>query len=186
MSNEELVAFLKKNVIAVACVVASLAIGVTIYLRSDELPNAEKVFAEQNQKAALLAANIEDSEHLSDQHATLVSANQTIAGRMINVGQLAENEQYFYRIESDTSVKLQDLRQVPWSPPLKGAPKTTYTHVGFVLSAQGTYAQLMAMLRRLENGDHYCRILSCNIHPIAEVRGSTLQMTLALELLGVQ
>jgi hypothetical protein len=186
MSNEELVAFLKKNVIAVACVLASIAIGVTIYLRSDELPNAEKVFEDNAQKAALLAANIEDYEHLPEQHAALVAANQTIAARMINVGQLAENEQYFYRIESDTGAKLLDLRQVPWSPPAKGAPKTTFTHVGFVVAAQGSYAQLMDMLRKLENGEHYCRVLSCNLHPMGDVRGSTLQMTLALELLGIQ
>ena len=186
MSNEELIAFLKKNMIAVGCVVASIAIAATIYLRSDELPNAEKVFEDNAQKSALLAANIEDYEHLPEQHSTLVTANQTITARMINVGQLAENEQYFYRIESDTGVKLQDLRQVPWSPPVKNAPKTTYTHVGFVLSAQGSYAQLMDMMRRLENGEHYCRVLSCNIHPMGEIRGSTLQMTLALELLGIQ
>ena len=54
MSNEELLAFLRKNVICVACVVASLVIGGTIYLRSDELPAAEKVFADNAQKAALL------------------------------------------------------------------------------------------------------------------------------------
>jgi hypothetical protein len=50
MSNEELIAFLKKNLVAVGCVVASLAIGVTVYLRSDLLPEAEKVFAQNSQK----------------------------------------------------------------------------------------------------------------------------------------
>ena len=123
MSNEDLIAFIKKNMICVACVLASIAIGVTIYLRSDLLPEAEAVFADNNQKASLLAANIEDSEHLPDQHATLVAANQTIAARMVSVGQLAENEQYFYRIESDTGAKLSDLRQVPWTPARQGRPE---------------------------------------------------------------
>jgi hypothetical protein len=186
MSNPELSAFIKKNMICVVCVLASLAIGVTIYLRSDLLPEAEKVFSENNQKAELLAANIEDSDHLAEQHSTLVAANQTMASRMVSVGQLAENEQYFYRIESNTGVKLTDLRQVPWAPPVKGSPKQTYTPVGFVLTAQGSYAQLVDMLRKLENGEHYSRVLTCNIHPLVEVRGSTLQMSLALELLGIQ
>jgi hypothetical protein len=185
MSNEELIALLRKNIICVACVIASIAIGVTIYLRSGLLPESEKVFQENNQHAALLAANIEDSEHLPDQHAALVAANQVIAGRMIGVGQLAENEQYFYRLESDTGAKLQDLRQIPMAAQSKNAPKTAYVRVGFDVAAQGTYAQLMDMLRKLENGEHYCRILTCNIHPIGEVRGGTLQMSVALELLGV-
>ena len=186
MSNEELIAFLKKNVIAVACVVASLAIGVTIYLRSDELPDAEKVFEDKPKQGALLAANIEDYEHLPEQHATLVSANKTITDRMINVGQLAENEQYFYRLESDTGVKLQDLRQVPWTPPAEERAEDDLHACRLRPVGAGTYAQLMDLLRKLENGEHYCRVLSCNIHPMGEIRGSTLQMTLALELLGVQ
>jgi hypothetical protein len=186
MNNEELMAFLKKNVIAVSCVLASIAIGVTIYMRSGLLPQAEKVFLDQSQKAALLAANIEDSEHLPEQHAALVAANHTIADRMISVGQLAENEQYFYKIESQTGAKLSDLRQIPYAAPIKGAPKLFYTHVGFAVTATGSYAQLLDMLRRLENGEHYCRVLSCNFHPLGEGRGGALQMSLALELLGSQ
>lgn len=186
MTNEELVAFLKKNVICVACVVASLVIAGLIYMRSDLLPDAEKVFADNAQKAALLAANIEDSEQLPVQHSTLITANQTIANRMIFVGQLAENLQYFYRLESDTGVKLTDIHQVPWTPPARNAPKTTYTPVGFVVSAQGTYPQIMDLMRRIENGEHYSRELTCNIHPVGEGRGAPIQLNMSFELLGTQ
>jgi hypothetical protein len=186
MSNEELIAFLKKNVVAVACVVASLAIGLTIYLRSDLLPEAEKVFAQNAQKAALLAANIEDSQGLKDQHTALTASNQKIADRMVRVGQLAENLQYFYRLESDTGAKLTDLRQVPQPAPVKNAPKTVYTPVGFAVTAQGTYAQLMDLLRRLEGGEHYCRVLTCSVRPVEERRGGAIQMAISLELLGTQ
>lgn len=186
MSNEELFAFLRKNVVAVACVVASLVIGLVIYLRSDLLPEAEKVFAQNSQKAALLAANIEDSEQLKEQHAALVTSNEKISDRMIRVGQLAENLQYFYRLESDTGAKLTDLRQVPLQPALKTAPKTVFTPVGFAVTAQGTFLQLMDLLRRLEGGEHYCRVLTCSIHPNQELRGGALSMALSLELLGTQ
>ena len=184
MNQEELVAFLKKNAVAVACVVASIAIGLTVYLRSDLLPEAEKVFTDNAQKAALLAANIEDSEQLKDQHSALSAANQKVSDRMIRVGQLAENLQYFYRLESDTGAKLTDLRQVPQPMAIKGAPKTTYVPVGFAMTAQGSYAQLMDLLRRLEGGEHYCRVITCSIHPVGELRGGAIQMALSLELLG--
>lgn len=184
MTNEELIAFLRKNVICVACVLASILIAVAIYMRSDLLPDAEKVAADDAQQAALLAANIEDSQQLKEQHSTLVTANKTIANRMIFVGQLAENLQYFYRLESDTGAKLTDLRQIPWSPPGRNAAKMFYTPVSFVVSAQGTYGQIIDLLRKLESGEHYCRVLTCNIHPSSEMRGGPLQMSLALELLG--
>ena len=185
MTNEELIAFLKKNVISVSCAVASLVIGVTIYLRSDMLPDAEKVLAEKTQKGELLAANIEDSSQLKEQYASLLASNAQISDRLIHVGQLAENLEYFYTLESDTGVKIPDPRQLPGMPPAKNAPKTNFIPVGFTLTAQGDYHQLMDLLRRLEAGSHYCRVLTCNIKPIGEMRGGLLQMTLALDLLGV-
>lgn len=187
MSNPELLAFLKKNVICVTCVAVSIAIGVTLYMRSDLLPEAEKVLAEKSKQGELIKANIEDAHQLKEQYTTLVAANQAIANRMIRVGQLAENLQYFYRLESETGTKLMgDPRQIAWSPPPKNAPKTSYTPVGFAFVAQGTYAQVMDLLRRLENGEHYCRIITLNLRPNAEQRGSPLQISLSIELLGIQ
>lgn len=186
MTNAEFVAFIKKNVICVTCAVVSVGIGITLYLRSGELPDAEKVLGEKSKQGELIAANIEDSKQLKDQHAAIVAANQAIANRMIRVGQLAENLQYFYRLESETTTKYTDLRQIAWIPPAKNAPKTNYTSVGFSLTARGTYVQLMDLLRRLENGEHYCRVMTCNLRPNAEGRGSALAMTMNVELLGIQ
>jgi len=187
MTNAEFIAFIRKNVICVSCVVVSVVIAVVLYLRSDLLPEAEKVLAEKSQQGELIAANLEDARQLTEQHAAIVAANQLIAGRMIRVGQLAENMQYFYKLESDTGTKLTDPRQVPWAPPPKNLPKTTYTPVGFQINAQGNYTQIVDLLRRLENGEHYCRVITCNIHPSTEtVRGSPLIMIMSLELLGIQ
>ena len=44
----------------------------------------------------------------------------------------------------------------------------------------------MDLLRRLENGEHFCRVITCNIRPIADQRGSPLSMSLSLELLAIQ
>ncbi len=188
MSNEELVAFLKKNVIPVVCVIVSIAIAATLYYRSDVLPDAEKVLAQKTQQGELLAANIEDSNQppsLKEQHAAIVASNEAISNRLVRVGQLAENLQYFYQLESATSAKLTPV-QVPVPPPGKNAPKAFFIPVGFTLSAQGDYAQLIDVLRRLEDGEHYCRVLTCNVRPLTEQRGGPLLMTLSLQLLGTQ
>jgi hypothetical protein len=184
MSNEDVMAFLRKNVISVVCVLVSIGIGFALYYRNDNLPDAEKVLAERTKEGELLAANIEDSSQLKEQHAALVTANEAISARMIHVGQLAENMQYFYRLESDTGTKLSDPRQLSWNPPAKNAPKTTYTPIGFALTAQGDYAQVLDLLRKLESGDHYCRVISLNLRPQSDMRGGALLMTLNLDLLG--
>ena len=187
MSNEELLAFLRKNVISVACVVVSIALGFGIYYRMDLLPNAEKVLAERTQQGELLAANIEDSAQLKEQHAAIVAANEAIDNRMIRVGQLAENYQYFYRLESETNTKLTgNPRQIPLPPAPKNAPKTNFVAVPFALTAQGDYAQLVDLLRRLESGEHYCRVITCYLRPVSDMRGGQLQLNLNIELLATQ
>ena len=186
MNAEDLNAFVRKNMICVVCVAVSLGILVTMYLRSDVLPAAEGVLADKTKEGELIAANIEDSKSLKEQFGALVVANDAIANRMIHVGQLAENLGYFYKLESDTNTKLTDLRQLPWQPPGKNAPKTSFTPVTFSVTAQGDYPQLMDLLRRLEGGEHYCRILSCSLRPTGEQRGVPLIMTVSLDLMGVQ
>jgi hypothetical protein len=187
MTGEELIAFVRKNLIAVTCAAVTLAIGFTIYYRSDALPDAEKVLADKTKEGELLAANIDDSSQLKEQHAAMVDANQVISDRMIQVGQLADNLQYFYRLESETGIKILDLRQNPWVPPGKGAPKTFFTPVGFQVSAEGDYPKLLDLLRRLETGEHYCRIVTCDLKPVdSATRGGQLTISLTLELLGTE
>ena len=63
----------------------------------------------------------------------------------------------------------------------------------FNVGVQGTYAQLVDFLRRLENGRHFCRIQTAGFTPAAagtesaaaaSARSETLTLTLTLELLG--
>jgi hypothetical protein len=185
MTNEEMALFLRKNAISVSCAVVSLLIGVTLYYRSDALPDAEKVLATKAEAGELLAANIEDSAQLREQHATLVASNNAIADRMIRVGQLAENLQYFYRLESETGTKLTDPRQNPWNPP-KNAAKLNYTVVNFQLTAQGDYPQVIDLLRKLEDGEHFCRVNTCLLRPTATSRGGPISMVLSLDLMAIE
>jgi hypothetical protein len=186
MTGEELIAFVRKNMIVVACAVVTLALGFVIYYRTDALPDAEKVLVDKQKEGELLAANIEDSNQLKDQYAALVAANQVINDRMIEMGQLADNLQYFYRLESETGTKLLDLRQLPWTPPPRNAPKLNFTPIAFAVNAQGDYPKLLELLRRLETGEHYCRVLSCNLRPFdSATRGGQLTININLELLGV-
>jgi hypothetical protein len=184
MTTEDLVAFVKKNLISVACAVFTILIAALCYYRSDLLPEAQKVLDERSAKAALIAANIEDSAQLREQHARLVAANKLIADRMIHVGQLAENTGYFYRLESETGVHISDPKQSSWNPPGKGAPKTNYTWVGFSVSATGDYNQVLDFLLKLESGEHFCRVNSLLLRPVSEMRGGPMNINVSLELMA--
>ena len=186
MSNEEFIALLRKNIVAVACVVLCLALGGVAYLRSDEEPQAGKVLDERQAEGERLATNIENSAQLHEQLAALTAANDGIEGRIIDPVQLAENQRYFYRLESDTGTKITELRQLPPRPPPRGAPqRTAFIPVGFVVTVQGEYAAVMDFLRQVEGGPLYCHVTSCALRPVGSAeRGGPLLMSIELDLLG--
>jgi hypothetical protein len=156
----------------------------------DSMPLATAEMEAKSNEGQRLAENIKNSFQLPEQLEALKAANREIESRIIRVGQLANNQQYFFRLESETGVKLLDLRQAqpPRTAPL--AAKAGNQPVGFNVSVQGSYAQVMDFLRRLESGIHYCRILTAELNPVDDTvltgapRSNATRLTLNLELLG--
>jgi hypothetical protein len=125
---------------------------------------------------------------LPEQLARVTAASKEANSRLVRVGQLADNLQYFYKLEAETGVKFLDLRQT--TDAVRSA-KAGKIPVGFTLTVQGDYPLLFEFLRRLESGSHYCRVKSANVVPFDQGAGSggarsdASKLTLNLELLGV-
>jgi hypothetical protein len=95
------------------------------------------------------------------------------------------NSGFFYKLFTDTGVKQLDFRQMTSTTVTvpKGA-KSDFVPVAFSVSVQGTMAQVMDFLRRLEGGEHYCRVLTANCSSNAANRGGLLTLALSLEIFG--
>lgn len=183
MNNQELFALVKKNPISVGCGALALALIAGIYLRSDAIPEAEDILAQKTAQAERYALNIKFSAQLKEHLETLVSANKEIDGRIVRASQLGTNTQYFYKLQSDSGVKLLDFRQGTADAVAKG--KGTYEPIPFSVSVQGTLPQVMKFLRELESGTHYCRILTASCAGNAVARTQPLTLSLNLEMLGL-
>ena len=179
ISNEKALAFLKKNPIGISCFVLSVAIVAALYFRSDKVPNATVLLDDRNRENRILSSNIANSAQLKEQHETLATANQAIASRLINTQDRFVNLGYFSELEKAAGVTFLSSDQG-----LAGAPKNGFVAVPFKLTAQGTYEQLMDFLRRLEYGDHYCRIATSTIARGSSERPDLLILSLSVELLG--
>lgn len=182
MTNAELLAFVKKNPISVGCGLLALALTATIYLRAEAIPEAEEVLAQKTVTAERYALNIKYSAQLKDQLESLVGANKEIDARILRATQLGTNTQYFYKLQSDTGVKLLDFRQGTAGAPAKGK---SFVAIPFSVSVQGTLPQVMNFLRELESGAHYCRILTASCAGNAGARSLPLTLTINLEMLGL-
>ncbi len=184
MSNDELFSFIKKNPISVGCGVLSLFLAVGLYLRSTEIPEAEDILIQKTAMAERYALNIKNSVQLKEQADALAAANKELDSRIIRASQLGSNTQYFYKLQSDTGVKLIEFRQTTVViPPTKA--KTTYSPIVFNVAVQGTLSQVMNFLRQLESGTHYCRVLTANCSGNASARNQPLTLSLNLEMLGL-
>ena len=182
MTNEEVIALLKKHPVSVGCVGLSLALAAGIYFRGGELPAAEEELAQKSTESARLAANVKNAAQLKEQHEAVSLANKEIERRLVRASQVAINKQYFYKLEAETGTKV-TIQQSPVSLP-KGGVKTAFVFVPFSVTVAGTYPQLVDFCLRLESQAHYCRVTSatCSV-PITD-RNALMSLSLSLELLG--
>lgn len=177
MTTPELVAVIRKNPIIAIGGVLSLALAGAIYYRSGEMGQANADLEEKSAKARQYASNIANAAQLQEQFDALVAANKTIEARLIRGSEIGINQAYFYKLESESGVKFLDLAQSGRGTAAKG----NYAPIAFSISLQGEFTQVMAFLRALENGAHYCRVTggSCS-----GSRGTQITFMLSVELLG--
>lgn len=192
ISNEQLVAAIKKNPIVTVCIIVALVAGAGIYFRADAVPSSEAKLEELSKQGRRMSTNIKNAARLDEELQTLATVNEHVNQRLVDAGQLADNLQYFYELEASTGINLIDLRQVG-AAAIGRAPakKSLFTPVNFSVSLTGTYAQLIDFLQRLESGRHFCRVLTADFSPVYEGSGSAAAarpekqtLALSLELLG--
>ena len=183
MSKDELLAFVRKNPVGVGCGVLSLLIGGFAYYRSGQVPESEAELLQKSAEGQKLAANLNNANQLQDHYDALVGANKAIDARLARASQLTINLRYFYKIESETGVKLTtDPRISP--PSVKKDAKAAFVPLPCFLSVQGTLPQLLGFLRRLESGAHYCRVLTFSLAGSMD-RTAPLNLSVSVELLGL-
>lgn len=185
ITTEQISEFAKKNPVSVGCGVLIIALLATAYFRLELPGEAEAELEQKSNEAARLAANLKNATHLKEHFDGITNAQKQIEARLIQPKQLTTNSQYFYKLESETGAKLLDLRQSALSSAARKEIKGAYVPTIFTLSVQGDYSQVLTFLRRLENGSHFCRVLtaSCNTSS-AERAGGQLTLGVNLELLG--
>lgn len=177
--------FLKKHPLSVGCALLSVLLIAGIIYRRDAMPATVTDLEEKTAKGERLTANLTNANQLVEQRDAMAKVNALVAGRLVKASELAKNLQYFYRMEAETATKFIELRQQ--ASPTSVKPGNAYLSVPYTMTVEGSYLQLVTLLRRLENGVHFCRILNATITRGAGDPASTvspLTLTMNLELLG--
>jgi hypothetical protein len=168
----------KKYPILVVCGFLSIVFIGLLYFRSDLTERQQSEHDKLSDVSKRYLGNVSNASQLQEQLDFLIQANQAIKARSLNPDGLAENLQYFYRLESEVGIKYRDLR-----PGGKGGAKQSiYVPISYTVGIDGSFAQIITFLKRLEQGTYFCRITSAT----ATGSGSNVSLTLNLDLLGIK
>lgn len=181
MTGADILALIKKQPIAFGCGVVCLLCAVAFYFRMDAIDEARSAFEARDKESKAVSQNARHTTGLAEQVTEMQAAGKQIESRLLRASELALNAQIFYRLESETGVKLIDARQNPLAAPKPGAPKTLYVPVSFSVTMRGNYAQIWAFFRRLETGPHFARFDRLSL---SKSEGDSMNAVFTVELLG--
>jgi Tfp pilus assembly protein PilO len=171
----------KRRPLLFVCGALVVGLALAVYFRLGVRDEVEAKLAEREKVLLRLSNNAKFSAQLDNQLESLRKANAKIADGALRVGELARNQQLFFRLEAETGVKLLDLRQLAVAAPAKNATPPTYVAIPFNLTIQGDYAQIMNFLLRLDREATLARVKSGTISRPADGAQS---LALSVELLG--
>jgi len=186
IDTQSIVTSVKKYPILVICGVVGIVLLITLYMRSDLMAVQKAELDKYSAESSRHRANIANSAQLQDQLDFLIQANNAVRDRALSTGGLAQNLQYFYRLEADAGVKYLDIRPgstraASTSVGKPAAAAATYVPLNYIINVQGDFVQIISYLRSLEQGAYFCRINSA----MASGSGSIITVNLNLDLLGV-
>jgi len=186
---QNLVALWKKRPLVIGCGALSLALLAGSYLRSDRMSDLAGQLKTNEEEGNKILDNIRNGAGLAEQYEALTATTKDLESRLVRSSERARNQQYFYRIESDTGVKEINLQPAQAGQVPQKGPKTLYTGVGYTISVKGTFRQILDFLDHLETGQHFCRLVSATVAREGQ-RGAAeatnaITLTLNLELMGL-
>ena len=176
-SNSRLLYLIKRNPMGVIALLVSLALVAAIYLRKDLIPEQREQLNQITATSDRLSLNLKYASQLKEQLQEITQLNKAIDARLARVSESAANSGYFYQLETATGVKMEHSSSGP-----KGSG--ALVPLGFNVNVQGRYEQVFNFLRRLENGQYFCRINSVSCSGSGATANDLVSMRINLELLG--
>jgi len=187
LTLKDAVGFLKRYPIGVACGLLSVIAIAGYVVRNSRAGDLSDQLRSVEAQGAKIQGDVHNANDLVAQYSSLTAATKELESRLVQGSERARNQQYFYEIESETGVREISL-QPNSGDPKKGASGFCYG-IGYTITVEGNFQQLLGFVGRLESGPHFYRLLSASAlrrgERDASGTGSLISLTLNLELLGL-
>lgn len=154
------------------------------YFRMDLITDLESrhddVLDQRGQVDLNLVAGASLADHLEQMRAHFAD----LKARVVQPSELAENLNYFYQIDARTGVSAIDLKQN--APSDQPVPQNKLGPVGYSVSLNGRFAQIVSYFNEFEHGSRFYRLRSFRLERGRDANQAMVALSLNLELLGWQ
>jgi hypothetical protein len=183
MNGADLSILIKKHPIVVTCTLVSLISGVVFYYQGDTLEDLKSQVVDKAKQSQTVQSNVRNSVGLPQHVEGIQKATKQLESRLLKASQLATNLQYFYRLESETGVKITDVRQNQLGRSSGGA---LFVGVPYTVTFQGSFKNVMEFMQRIESGKHLSKFSTVSFSKAAgaEPQNGLLSVSMNIELLG--
>jgi Tfp pilus assembly protein PilO len=179
LAFQQFVEFVRGYRLVTACLVVLLILGGANYYFFHQ----RSELARQQDDARIIGERqlpvLASQPRLTAQNAAVVEAVELIERNLVVESDLTENLGYFYQLETNTRVRVDQLTQLN-GPIVQGNP---FKAVPFSMRVTGSYAQVMAFIRALETGPRLARIDHYDFTR-GEAKTGAVALDLTVELLG--
>ena len=176
---QQLLSAVRRAPFLVACFTLFVLLSVGNYFLWQRQQAITAQYDEVRRNGETMFSALSGYSRIIGQLATVDEALKQIDENLIAENDLAENQGYFYQLETLSRVRLTQLNQLSAQP----ADDSPYKAVPFSLRATGTYAQLIDFLRELESGPRQLRIKTFDFSR-GNAKVDNLVLGLTVELLG--
>lgn len=171
---------LRRRPFATACCAIACVLLLVLALRFSAVDTARAELARVESEGGQIEKNVRNAANIEDHLSHVKEGVAKFDARLITVDDVSGNQEYFYRLESVTGVRLSILR--PLGVPKSLDKNASYRPAGFNVVVEGDYAQVISFLRALEKGTHPYRVTDFTLQRASQQQETSAIVPIVLNL----
>ncbi len=188
MNTQELIAKIKQYPIVVGGVILSLILVGAYFTRSGGASALDAKINDMENQLKRFTVNFENSTNLEPQLEEMKTLSAELNERTMDGLQRGLNLDYFYQFERDSNLRIINVAQqegADTTGETVGKPKLErFDSIGFIVTAEGKYEDLLSFLYELQHDQYFVRIDSFSAQMASDALQDNIRVELRLEILG--
>lgn len=174
------IATVRRHPLSALCAIICISCGIACWYIAGNMKWLELEHKQVTQDTDLSQLSLISGPSVKQERLGALVITRQIEDNLVVEDNLAENLQYFYRIEDRTKAHLIELR--PMNSVISDS-KSLYRKVPFAIRLAGTYEQVGGFLHGIETGPRLAEITALTLRR-TELGGAGVTVDMEVELLG--